>query len=85
MKLPAICLLPVEPEISGQAASEATKPLDKFLSIGFARDPELPGIANMDFDIVAFLETKGLDNNGGQADGQTISPFRNQRVRLRKR
>ena len=38
----------------------------------FDRERAIPG--DMDVDSVTFLETKGFDDDGGKANGQTVAP-----------
>jgi hypothetical protein len=74
-KLPGIRLIPVELEIGGKATAEGTKPLQQLLAARFARDAELPGAGDMDFNLIAFFEFESLDHNGGKTDGETVAPF----------
>lgn len=74
-KLPGIRLITVKLEIGGKAAAEGAKPLQQFLARRFARDTELSGIGDMDFNLIAFPEFEGLDHNGRKTDGEAVAPL----------
>src|ERR1700688_3552940 len=74
-KLPGIRLVPVELEIGGKAPSKGAKPLQQFRAAGLARDGEFPRAGDMDFDLVALLESQRRDHGGGKTDGETVAPF----------
>jgi hypothetical protein len=74
-KLPGIHLIPVEFEVGGKPATKRTQTLQQLFAPGLARNTKLPGIRDMDFDLVAFPKFKGLNNSGRKADGEAIAPF----------
>jgi hypothetical protein len=55
-KLTGIRLVPIEPEIGGEATSEAAEALQQLVASGLARHAEIFGIGDVDFDLVALLE-----------------------------
>ena len=75
MKLPGIRLVPVEFEVGGETAAEGAEALQQFLPRGLAGDGEGPGIGDVDFDLVALLERKCLDDGGGESNGEAVAPF----------
>jgi hypothetical protein len=74
-KLPGIRLIPVELEIVRKTAAERAKTLQEFVTPGPARDAKLPGVSDMDFNLVAFLEFERFDHGGGKADREAVSPL----------
>jgi antitoxin Phd len=84
-KLAGIRLVPVELEIGGEAAAEGSKTSQQLVTPGFARDAEILAAGDMDFDLVAFVEAERFDDNGGQANRQTVSPFGNLHGNLSER
>ena len=75
MKLPGIRLIPVELEARGQTPAERAEALQQLLPARLARDRELAGVGDVDFDLVAFLQFECLDDDGGQPDGEAVAPF----------
>jgi hypothetical protein len=73
--LSLICFEPVEREAWRKRPAELSQARECSFASAVAVDFELATAGDADFDLVAFLEVEGLDNNGGQADGQTVSPF----------
>lgn len=74
-KLPGIRVVPVELEIGGQATAKGTKPLQQLFASGFACNAELPGVRDMDFDLIALLEFKRFDHGSRKPARETVSPF----------
>jgi hypothetical protein len=68
-------LIPGEFEIGGEAAAKTSKPLQQFLSPGFARDVPSPSIGDVNFDLIAFLELKGINHSRREPDSEAVSPF----------
>jgi len=77
MKLPGTCLVPVEPEVGGQAAPEGPQALQQLLASGLARNPQMPGAFDVDLDLVALTQRQDLDDGGGETDRQAVTPFGN--------
>ena len=83
-KLTGIRLVSVELEIGRKAAAEGAKAPQQLVTPRLARNTELPGVCDMDFDLVAFLEFKRFDHNGRKADSETVSPFGNLHATLHR-
>jgi hypothetical protein len=81
-KLAGIRLVSVKLEIRRETAAEGAKTFQQFVTPGLAADTELPGVSDMDFDFIAFLELKRFDHGDGKADGETVSPFGDLHARL---
>src|ERR1700722_12391144 len=74
-KLAGIRLVSVEFEIGRKTAAEGAKTPQQLVTPGFARNTELPGVGDMNFDLITFLEFKRLNHSGRKADRETVSPF----------
>ena len=75
-KRAGIGLVPIEFEIGRQAAAKGAQTLQQFSAPGPARDAELLAIGDINFNLVALLEARRFDDNGGEPDGKTVAPFR---------
>jgi len=74
-KLPGIGFVAVELEVRRQASSEFAQACEQVLAAGLSGDGELPWAGQVDFDLIAFLQVQGLNDGGGEADGEAIAPF----------
>src|ERR1700676_3453489 len=74
-KLPGIRLVPVELEIGRKTPPEGPKPVQQFRAARLAPDGEFAVAADMDFDLIALLESQRRDHGGGKTDGETVAPF----------
>jgi hypothetical protein len=74
-KLPGIRLVSVELEVGGEPATERAETFQQLFAPGLARDAKLPGVCDMDFDLIAFAKFQGFNDSGGKADGEAIAPF----------
>jgi hypothetical protein len=74
-KLPVIRLVAIEFEIDREPAAEGAKPLQQFLTAGFARDGEFSRPNDMNFDLIAAFEFERLHHGGRKANGETVAPF----------
>jgi len=81
-KLPGIRLVSVELEVRGKPTAEGAETLQQLLAPRFARDPEPPGVGNMDFDFVAFPQLQCFDHSGRKADGKAVAPLGDSHVML---
>ena len=79
-KLTDIRLVAIELEVGRQAPAERTKTLQQLVPPRLARDTEFARIGDMNFDFVAFLKFKRLDNDSRKTNGQTIAPLRDLHV-----
>jgi hypothetical protein len=82
-KLPGIRLVPVELEIGRKTSAEGTQSVQQFRPAGLARDREFALVDDMDFDLVAFLESKRRNHGGGKTDRQAVAPFGDLHANLR--
>src|SRR6185437_612659 len=74
-KLPGICLFPVEFKVPGQPSAIGAQPVQEILSARLPRNSELALPGDVNVDLVALLESQGLDHGDGKADGETVAPF----------
>jgi hypothetical protein len=74
-KLAGIRLVSVELEISRKTAAEGPKASQQLCPSRFTRNTELPGVSDVNLDLIPFLEFKRLDNGGRKTDGETVAPF----------
>jgi hypothetical protein len=74
-KLPGIRLVPIKLEVGWQTPAEGPETVQQVFSPGFAGQTEFPPIRNVDLDLVAGFQLQGLDNSGGETDGEAIAPF----------
>jgi hypothetical protein len=74
-KLPGIRLVSIELEINREATAECAKTLQQVRPSGLTRDTKLPGIGDMDFDLIAFLQLKRLNYGRRKTHGKAIAPF----------
>jgi hypothetical protein len=75
----------IELEIRGKPAAIFPESAQQFPRIGFFPDFEDTIARDLDFDFVAFLEIKRLDDGGGQANRQAVPPFCNLHRKLRSK
>jgi hypothetical protein len=74
-KSAGVCRNPVQFEISRETSAESTETLQQFITAWFTRNAKLSKPGNMDFDLIACLQLKRVDDCGGKADRQAISPL----------
>jgi hypothetical protein len=74
-KLTGIRLVPVKLEVGREPTAESAKTLQQFFASRLARDAKLPGVRDMDLDLVTFPKFQGFNDSGGKADGEAIAPF----------
>ena len=73
--LAGIRFVSIELEVGREPAAEGAKTPQQLVTPGLSRNAELPGVSDMDFDLIAFPELERLDDCGGKADSETVSPF----------
>src|SRR5271156_43738 len=81
-KLAGIRLVSVEFESGRKTAAEGAKTPQELVTPRLTRDTELPGVGDMDFNLIAFPKLKRFDHGGGKADRETISPLSDLHVSL---
>src|ERR1035441_4790557 len=75
--LTLIRLDPIEFESWRQLPTQPPQPLQRSLASSVAVDLELACAGNPHLDLIALFQFQRLDNHGGQADRETVSPLRN--------
>jgi hypothetical protein len=74
-KSAGICLVSVEFEIGREAPAESSETFQQLIPAWLARNAELSRPGNMDFDLIALLQLKRVDDCLGEAHRQAISPL----------
>jgi hypothetical protein len=74
-KLPGIRLFPIELEIGRKPAAERTKAPQQFFASRLPRNTERPGVGDMNFNVIAFLESGRFDHRDRKADSETVAPL----------
>jgi hypothetical protein len=74
-KSAGIRLVPVEFEIGRKPTTEGAKTPQEFITPGRPRNTKLPGVCDMNFDVVAFLEPKRFDHRDRKANREAVAPF----------
>jgi hypothetical protein len=70
--LAGIRLVPIEDEIGGQATAEGAQALQQVVAAQLVRDHEIPGVGDVDFDLVAFLETEASTTAAGRRTARLL-------------
>src|ERR1017187_6956705 len=75
--LTLIRLVPIEFESCRQLPTHPPQPLQRSLASSVAVDLELACAGDAHLDLIALFQFQRLDNHGGQAHRETVSPLRN--------
>lgn len=73
--LAGIFLVPIEFEVGRQTAAKGARALQQVIAPGLARHTKLLAIGDMDFNLVALLEAKRFNHDGGEPDGKAAPHF----------
>ncbi len=76
-KLTRIRLVAVELEIGRKTAAKGAETPQELVASRRPGNTELPGVGDMNLDLIAVLKFKRIDDSGGKADSETISPLSN--------